>query len=126
MLPLRGQTSMNLFLKRRLYRPFFVLLSLLLIGSQQAAFAHLLTHLRGGSTAVTHYQNDHDAIDQLADTCMTCIAFAGVVGSAPPSALSVSFASFTGNSYSLFSATPVFGRLVMVCRARDPPVACSR
>jgi len=64
--------------------------------------------LRGGSTAITHYQNDHDAIDQLADTCMTCIAFAGVVGSAPPSALSVSFASFTGNSYSLFSATPVF------------------
>lgn len=105
------------------HRPFVaLLLSLLLIGSQQAAFAHVLTHLHGGSAAVTHYQSDHGAIDGLADTCTTCIAFAGVGGNAPPSSQPVSIASFAGDNYCLPLAAPLPARHVVTCRARAPPL----
>jgi hypothetical protein len=107
---------------KRFHRPFFaLLLSLLLIGSQQAAFAHLLSHWHGGSAAAAQYHDDHGAIDQLADTCTTCIAFAGIGGSAPSSSPPVSIASFAGDSYCLPLAAPVFTRLVVTCRARAPP-----
>ena len=107
---------------KRFHRPFFtLLLSLLLLGSQQAAFAHLLSHWHGGSGSVTHYQDDHGAIDQLADTCTTCIAFAGIGGSAPPSSLPLAFTSFAGDSYCLPLAAPVFTRPVVANRARAPP-----
>ena len=112
---------------KRFRHPFFaLLLSLLLIGSQQAAFAHLLTHLHAGSAAVTHYQDDHGAIDGQADTCTTCIAFAGVGGSyAPPASQPQIFASFSGDNYRLPLAVPVFTRLVITCRARAPPTVYS-
>lgn len=107
---------------KRFRHPFIaLLLSLLLIGSQQAAFAHVLSHLHGGSGTVTHYQNDHGAIDQLADTCTTCIAFAGVGGSAPPSSSAVSVTAFSGDNYLLPVAKPVFTRPVVTSRARAPP-----
>lgn len=107
---------------KRFHRPFFaLLLSLLLIGSQQAAFAHLLSHWQGGPEAITHYQNDHGAIDQLADTCTACIAFAGIGGSAQPSSTPVSPASFAGDDYCLPFAAPVFTRPVVTSRARAPP-----
>jgi hypothetical protein len=98
-----------------------LLLSLLLIGSQQAAFAHLLSHLHSGLGAVTHYQNDHGTIDQLADTCTTCIAFAGAGGNAATSSAAASFTAFTGENYLLPVATAVFTRPVVTSRARAPP-----
>ena len=107
---------------KRFNRPLFaLLLSLLLIGSQQAAFAHLLSHLHGEPQAVTHFNNDHGAIDQLADTCTACIAFAGVGGGAPTSSLVVSVAAFTGDNYLLPVVRPVFTRSVATSRARSPP-----
>lgn len=107
---------------KRIYRPFLaLLLSLLLIGSQQAAFAHLLSHWHGGSAAVAQYQDDEGGVDHRADACATCIAFAGIGGSAPPSSLPVSFATFAGDSYCLPLAAPVFTRPVITCRARAPP-----
>jgi hypothetical protein len=110
---------------KRFRHPFFaLLLSLLLIGSQQAAFAHLLTHIPGRSTAVTHYQSEH-AIDGLADACTACIAFAGVGSGAPPASLAITTASFSGDSYCLPLAAPVFTRLVITCRARAPPAVHS-
>lgn len=110
---------------KRFHRPFFaLLLSLLLIGSQQAAFAHLLTHIPGRSTTVTHYQSEH-AIDGLADACTTCIAFAGVGSGAPPLSLPVSFASFSGDNYCLPLADPLPTRHVSTCHARAPPAVHS-
>ena len=108
---------------KRFHRPLFaLLLSLLLLGSQQAAFAHLLTHLHSGSaTGVTHYQSDHGATDKLADTCTTCIAFAGVGGSAPPTSLAVIVAAFASDNYLLPTDKPVFTRSVVTRRARGPP-----
>ncbi len=104
--------------------PFLaLLLSLLLIGSQQAAFAHLLSHLHRGLDAVTHYQNDHGAIDQLADTCTTCIAFAGAGGTAPPASLAASVIAFTEESCLLPVAKPVYTRPVVTSRARAPPAS---
>jgi len=108
-------------MKRFLHPLFALLLSLLLIGSQQAAFAHLLTHLKGEPTAVTHYQNDRGPIDQLADTCTMCIAFAGVGGSAPTSSLAVSVAAFSSDSYLLPAVASVFTRSAVIRRARGPP-----
>jgi len=107
---------------KRFHRPFVaLLLSFLLLGSQQAALAHLLSHLYGGPASVTQYQNSHGAIDGAAETCTTCIAVAGVGGSAPPSAIAISFAAFTCDNYLLPDIDPVFLRPVVVCRARAPP-----
>ena len=109
---------------KRFHRPLLaLLLSLLLIGSQQAAFAHLLSHVHAGSAVATQLQGDHGAIDQLADTCATCVAFAGVGGGTPPSAPTVSFAAFSGDGYLLPVARPVFTRSVVTSRARAPPVS---
>lgn len=104
-------------------RPFFaVLLSLLLIGSQQAAFAHLLSHAQGSAKAITQLQDNHGSIDGAAETCTSCIAFAGLGGSAPPSSLQVVFASIDGNSYHLPLVAPRFAQLILSCQARAPPV----
>jgi len=109
---------------KRFHRPFLaLLLSLLLIGSQQAAFAHLLGHIHAGAAVITQLQSDHDAIDQLADTCATCVAFAGVGGGTPPSASTASFAAFSGDSYLLPLDRPVYTRSVVTSRARAPPVS---
>lgn len=110
-------------MKRFRHPLFALLLSLLLLGSQQAAFAHLLSHLRSGSETVTHYQIDHGAIDGKAETCITCIAFAGIGGSSPASSLSISFVSFAGDNYCLPLAAPVFTRPVINSRARAPPLS---
>ena len=105
-------------------RPFFaLLLALLLLGSQQAAFAHLLSHLNGASTqALKVYQDNDGKIDQLADTCITCIAFAGIGGGAPATSSSVSVAAFTADDYFLPRAASVFTRSVNTRRARAPPL----
>ncbi len=108
---------------KRFHRPFFVLLlSLLLIGSQQAAFAHLLTHAQRGEEQVTQYQDDHGSLDGAAETCTVCIAFAGVGGSAPASSSAISFASLAVDSYCLPLAAPHFARHVLTCRPRAPPL----
>jgi hypothetical protein len=103
-------------------RPFFaVLLSLLLIGSQQAAFAHLLSHAQGSAKALTQLQDNHGSIDGAAETCTSCIAFAGVGGGAPPSSLPLSFASIDGDSYHQSLVVPRCVQLVLSWQARAPP-----
>ena len=109
---------------KRFHRPFLaLLLSLLLIGSQQAAFAHLLSHVHAGSAVATQVQSDHGVIDRFADTCTTCIAIAGIGGGTPPSVPTVSFAAFAGDGYQLPLDRPVFTRSVVASRARAPPVS---
>ncbi len=108
---------------KHFHRPLFAfLLSLLLIGAQQAAFAHLLSHAQRGSEAVAQYQDDHGSIDGAADTCTACIAFAGIGGSAPPASGNVWFAPLAGDEHKDFASTPLFPRLLLACRARAPPL----
>jgi len=69
-------------------RPFLaLLLALLLLGAQQAAFAHLISHL-GAETAAAGHRHDggHDGHDGLTHVCSTCLAFAAVAVGALPSA----------------------------------------
>jgi hypothetical protein len=69
---------------RRLLHPLFaLLLSLLLIGSQQAALAHMLGHAVAPAAAhattevVQGEDPEHGAALVLSHVCTTCIAFAG-------------------------------------------------
>lgn len=76
---------------KRFRQPFFTLLmSVLLLASQQAASVHLLGHLRTPAREAASYQQDHGAADKLAETCTTCIAFAGVGSGALPAGFTIS------------------------------------
>ena len=101
-----------------------LLMSLLLLTSQQAAFAHLLSHASGKVETIRQYQSDHGSIDGAADTCTTCIAFAGVGGGAPPTS---SYAALVdgaiGDIYLLPRATSVVARPAASNHARAPPVS---
>lgn len=64
-----------------------LLLSLLLLGAQQAAFAHLIGHLEAEMTAVEHrHDHRHGDHDGLSHVCTTCVGLAVLVGGALPSA----------------------------------------
>ncbi len=107
---------------KRFHRPFIaLLLALLLLGSQQAAFAHLLSHAQGGASTVAEYQDYHGNIDGVAETCTTCIVVAAANGNAPPSSSSVFLAAFYDGADSPPATEPVFTRTVIHCRARAPP-----
>src|SRR4051812_43024111 len=71
---------------KRFRNPLFALfLALLLVGSQQAAFAHLITHFGGsGETVAKHEDGGHGAALTLSHVCTTCISFAALDG--PPAA----------------------------------------
>lgn len=74
---------------RRVLNPFLaLLLSLLLLGSQQAALAHMLGHAVApaaqSATEVAQGQDaEHGAALVLSHVCTTCISFAGA-DLAPP------------------------------------------
>lgn len=107
---------------KRFHRPFFaLLLSLLLIGMQQAAFAHLLSHAPGGTKAAAQYQGDHGSVDGAAESCTTCIAFATVGGSAPPASSKAWFVPLAGDQHKSFAAPPLVARPLLTRRARAPP-----
>ena len=107
---------------KRFHRPFLALLfSLLLIGSQQAALAHMIGHLGGQAEAAVHQEEGgHGAALSLSHTCTTCIAFAALDG--PPAAPQLpDFAAVDGEA---FHATPVAtftARDIPIRRARGPP-----
>lgn len=71
--------------RSRLYRLIAVLCAVFLLGAQQAAYAHFLSHL--GTAAVTVAQEDgdagHAAASALAHGCTTCAAFSAVGAGAP-------------------------------------------
>ncbi|MFH1871552.1 MAG: DUF2946 family protein [Pseudomonadota bacterium] len=82
---------------RRVLNPFLVLLlSLLLLGSQQAALAHMLGHAvvpaAQSATEVAQGQDaEHGAALALSHVCTTCIAFAGADLAPPAPVLPVVF-----------------------------------
>jgi hypothetical protein len=77
---------------RRFQHPFLaLLLSLLLLGSQQAALAHVLGHAAAtGPSQLAQEDAGHGAVLALSHVCTTCIAFAGAdvapAASLPPPA----------------------------------------
>jgi hypothetical protein len=69
-------------------RPFIaVLLSLLLLGAQQAAFAHMISHIGHASqtavTVATHGDDGHGAALSLSHVCTTCVSASGLAAAAP-------------------------------------------
>jgi hypothetical protein len=104
-----------------------VLLSLLLLVSQQMAFSHVVTHWSGqrGATAGHVARGDGSVSDAFAkdQVCSQCLAFAqiaGAVGNCPRS-----FApSMVGSS--AIPCTPqhsIAARTVVAFRSRAPPAA---
>jgi hypothetical protein len=67
-----------------------VLLSLLLVGAQQAAFAHMIGHIgsvSGPANAVTtaHQGDDgHGEALNLSHVCTTCVSASGLAAAVPP------------------------------------------
>jgi hypothetical protein len=71
-------------------RPFMaLLLSLLLLGAQQVAFAHMISHIgpvSGPASAVTTaHQGDegHGEALTLSHVCTTCVGVSGLAATAP-------------------------------------------
>ncbi|NJD34098.1 MAG: hypothetical protein FIA96_04575 [Betaproteobacteria bacterium] len=108
----------------RFLHPLFVLfLSLLLIGSQQAALAHMLGHalVPAAIQVVDAGDADHGAAQSLSHTCTTCIAFAGA-DLAPPVPLAPP--AITANATAALAvAVPPAPTLAFLAafRSRGPP-----
>jgi hypothetical protein len=61
-----------------------LLLALLFLAAQQAAFAHMIGHIgAAGVPTVVEGDTGHGAVDGLADVCVTCVALAALTGGAP-------------------------------------------
>ncbi len=67
--------------------PFLaVLLSLLLLGAQQGAFAHMIGHVGGAATTIVvadHGDEGHGEALSLSHVCTTCVSLAALAGVAP-------------------------------------------
>lgn len=109
---------------RRLQHPLFaLLLSLLLVGSQQAALAHMLGHavVPAAVQVADDGDADHGAALSLSHTCTTCIAFAGA-DMAPPAPLALPSLA-AGGTAALAVAVPPAPTLAFLAafRSRAPP-----
>jgi hypothetical protein len=63
-----------------------VLLSLLLLGAQQVAFAHMIGHVGSASAAVTTVDRDdegHGEALTLSHVCTTCVSASGLASAVP-------------------------------------------
>jgi hypothetical protein len=114
---------------RRVLHPLLaLLLSMLLVGSQQAALAHMLGHVlapaavQSGADVAADGDGDHGAALALSHACTTCIAFAGadLAPPAPPRS-----AGKTGGATSALAGTvapaPTLAFLAAF-RSRAPPL----
>lgn len=85
---------------RRVLHPLLaLLLSLLLLGGQQAALAHMLGHAVAPAAAQTASEvaqgedTEHGAVLALSHVCTTCIAFAAADLAPPAPVLSLAIAA---------------------------------
>ncbi len=113
---------------RRALNPLLaLLLSLLLLGSQQAALAHMLVHAAApaGARSATQVAQgedaEHGAALVLSHVCTTCIAFAGADLAPPAPILPVAFAA--SNPAAAALAVPPAPTLAFIAafRSRAPP-----
>ena len=110
---------------KRFHRPFFaLLLALLLLGSQQAALAHLIGHLVTATESVAKQEDSsHGAALTLSHVCTTCIAFAALAsGGAASSHAPLLLAATVGECFHDTSETLSPARRIITCHARAPPV----
>jgi hypothetical protein len=100
-----------------------VLLSLLLLGAQQAAFAHLVGHLsRSTVSFVGGDESGHAAAETLAHVCTSCVAAAALAGAAPlPSVAAVPAGAAVGLAPPSPAPPAPAGAVVSFYRARAPP-----
>jgi hypothetical protein len=112
---------------RRALNPFFVLLlSLLLLGSQQAALAHMLGHAvapaaQTATEVVQGQDAEHGAALVLSHVCTTCIAFAAADLAPPAPFQSVVFAANDLAAVAVaVPPAPTFA-FVAAFRSRAPP-----
>lgn len=108
---------------RRFLHPLIaVLTALLLLGSQQAALAHMIGHVGAATQAAAQTDDDsHGAALTLSHVCTTCIAFAALDAApplAPPAPLAIcaatdGIASCVPHGVALAATTPY--------RSRAPP-----
>lgn len=113
---------------RRVLNPFLaLLLSLLLLGSQQAALAHMLGHAAAQSAAqvateVAQGQDaEHGAALVLSHVCTTCIAFAGADLAPPAPVLPVAFAANNAAAAAVAVAPAPTLAFIAAFRSRAPP-----
>ncbi|MCM2309593.1 MAG: hypothetical protein NDI91_19220 [Sulfuritalea sp.] len=121
---------------RRVLNPLLVLLlSLLLLGSQQAALAHMLGHAVAPaaaqaatqlatqlSTDVAQGQDaEHGAALVLSHVCTTCIAFAAADLAPPAPVLPLAFATDSAATHAVAVAPAPTLALLAAFRSRAPP-----
>ena len=113
---------------RRVLNPFLaLLLSLLLLGSQQAALAHMLGHAVApaaaqSATEVAQGQDaEHGAALVLSHVCTTCIAFAGADLAPPAPVLPVAFAANNPAAVAVAVAPAPTLAFLAAFRSRAPP-----
>jgi len=111
-------------MRRPIRHPLILLLcALCLLGAQQAAYAHFLSHLGIAAETVARAGGDaeHGAAATLSHVCTTCAAFSAA-GAAPPPVPP----SLPGvHAVAAAMAAPPVGHLAAVatppCGARAPP-----
>lgn len=104
-----------------------ILLSLLLLASQQMASLHVLSHLTGSSGGGSARQAERDnalssaiAQDQSCSHCLALAQLAGPLPSTPPAfMLPAAGASAVG----LAAAHPAGARTILAFHSRGPPLA---
>ncbi len=112
---------------RRVLNPFLaLLLSLLLLGSQQAALAHMLGHAVApaaqSATEVAQGQDaEHGAALVLSHVCTTCISFAGADLAPPAPVLPVVFAANKPAAVAVAVAPAPTLAFIAAFRSRAPP-----
>ncbi|MCM2289732.1 MAG: hypothetical protein NDI67_11965 [Sulfuritalea sp.] len=114
---------------RRALNPFLaLLLALLLLGSQQAALAHMLGHAVApaaaqAATEVAQGQDaEHGAALVLSHVCTTCISFAGADLALPVPVLPVVFTA-NGTLELAVAVTPAPTlAFIAAFRSRAPPL----
>jgi hypothetical protein len=101
-----------------------ILLSLVLLVSQQMAFAHALTHWTGQLPPVAaKASSDSDLSSSVAQdqSCSQCLAFAqlaSVIGSSPRQFVPLDLQAERVHGYAILEAAP---RTVCVFHSRAPP-----
>lgn len=117
---------------RRVLNPLLaLLLSLLLLGSQQAALAHMLGHAvaPAAAQAATQLSTDvaqgqdaeHGAALVLSHVCTTCIAFAAADLAPPAPVLPLAFATDSAATHAVAVAPAPTLALLAAFRSRAPP-----
>ncbi|MEO7496203.1 MAG: hypothetical protein ABIT83_01240 [Massilia sp.] len=105
-----------------------ILLSLLLLVSQQMAFTHALSHVSGNASAragaAAHLQRDGSLSKALADQgCDQCLAFAQLVGPLGNTPRWFAVDAVGSEAIAAHASTPAPACTVCVFQSRAPPLA---